>query len=264
MLVEIRSINRVRWHDIPAEKSIAQPLSFTAAVDGNTMRYKVALSEEQLSEIAGRTGYDLSLSFKPSQPHPFWDSPMMRIRLNRGETNIINVVSDIDVLKLAVIKGSGLVAPSINDIGEHYQAEFYIYSEEDEVQRTEAKATLVMNAFKKLEKLSESQKQGVLRILTRKRNVLGRSADFVNTMLFNSINEDPEAFIEYATMTPTRVKSLVLIEESVAEGFLQKEGTSYFYGSDRIGLDRKEAAAFLEEPQNQPMRLRLMELCNIK
>lgn len=263
MLVEIKPVERKRWHDLPKDRTIAQPLTFTAAIDPHTMRYKVALNEEQLQQIADRTGYDLSLSVKPNQAHPFWDSPVMKIKLQRDQTNVIDVKNDIDALKLAVIKGSGLVAPSHGELGAYHRAEFYIYSEEEEVQRGEAKATVTMNAIKKLDELTDAQKKALLRLLTNKR-MGDRTGSFVNTMLFELISKDPVSFLEYANMTPTRLKSLVLIEESAIDGYLQKEGTSYFYGSDRIGFDRKSAAEFLEEPINQPMRLRLMELCGIE
>lgn len=264
MIVEIRPIDRKRWHDLPKDRSIAQPLTFVPAVDPLTMQYKVEMSAEKLEEIAKRTGYDLSLNVKPGVPHPFWDSPMMRVKLRRGETNVFTVNSDVDALRLAVIKGSGLVAGSQADIELNHRAEFYIYSEDEEVEKAEARATIVMNAIKKLDKLTDAQKKSLLRLLTNKRNTSQRTGEFVNTMLFNLINKDPNSFLEYANMTPQRQKSLVLIEESVAEGHLQKEGTSYFYGSDRIGFDRNGAAEFLEQPVNQPMRLRLMELCGIE
>lgn len=263
MLVEIKPVERKRWHDLPKDRSIAQPLTFTAAIDPALMRYNVDLSAERLEEIAKRTGYDLSLQVKPNQAHPFWDSPIMKIKLQRDQTNVMDIKSDVDVLKLAVIKGSGLVAPSLRDLEKYHRAEFYVFSEEEEVERGEAKATITMSAIKKLDELNDAQKRALLRILTNRR-MGDRSASFTNTMLFELISKDPVSFLEYANMTTTRLKSFVIIEESVIDGHIQKEGTSYFYGSDRIGFDRTEAAKFLEEPQNQPMRLRLMELCGIE
>lgn len=263
MLVEIKPVERKRWHDLPKDRSIAQPLTFTAAIDPALMRYKVDISDERLEEIAKRTGYDLSLQVKPNQAHPFWDSPLMKIKLQRDQTNVMDIKSDVDVLRLAVIKGSGLVSPSLRDLEKHHRAEFYVYSEEEEVERGEAKATITMSAIKKLDELNDAQKKALLRILSNRR-IGDRSAGFTNTMLFELISKDPVSFLEYASMTTTRLKSFVIIEESVIDGHLQKEGTSYFYGSDRIGFDRTEAAKFLEEPQNQPMRLRLMELCGIE
>jgi hypothetical protein len=263
MIIEIRPIEKKRWHNLPKDRSISQPLTFTTAIDPALMQYKVAISAKELEEIQKRTGYDLSLTVKPNQPHPFWDSPMMKVKLSRDETTVMNIKSDVDTLKLAIIKGSGLVAHSFQDIENNHRAEFFIFSEDEEVHRNEAKATTTMNAIAKLDKLTDAQKKSLLRLLSNKR-VGDRSGNFINTMLFDIISKDAVAFLDYASMTPTRLKSLVIIEEAVSDGHLQKEGTSYFYASERIGFDRKEAAEFLEQPKNQPMRLRLMELCNIE
>lgn len=263
MIVEIKPIEKKRWHGLPKDRSISQPLTFTAAIDPAKMQYKIALTAKELEDLAAKTGYDLSLTVKPNQAHPFWDSPMMKVKLSRDSTTVMEIKNDVDILKLAIIKGSGLVAPSIGDVDQYHRAEFYIYSEEDEVYRNEAKATITMNAIAKLDKLTEAQKKSLLRLLSNKR-VGDRSGNFINTMLFELISKDASSFLEYASMTPLRLKSLVIIEEATYDGHLQKEGTSYYYASERIGFDRKEAAEFLEQPKNQPMRLRLMELCNIE
>lgn len=263
MIVEIHAIQRESWHELPKDKSIAQAVTFSPAIDPVTMRYRVDIDEKLLSEIQQRTGYDLSLQATPGKQHPFWDTAIMKIKLPRNTTTVREIKNDIDWLWLGVLKGSGLVAPSESEIPNYPRAHFFIYSEEEDILRKEKGATLVMNAIKKMDKLTDSQKRGIVRILTNRRQP-DRSAEFINTVLYDLITKDPTSFLEYANMTPTRVKTLILIEESTIEGYLQKEGTSYFYGADRIGFTRQEAADFLEQPNNQPMRLHLMTKCNLE
>lgn len=265
MIVEIKYGRTNSWHNLPSDRTISQPLTFTAAIDGIKREYKIALPPDELEAIAKRTGYDLSLQVVPGLPHPFWDSNMMRIKLDRASTNTLEIQSDVDKLRLAVIRGSGLVAPSEQALhsGDYPNAEFYIYSEEEQVQRDEAKASKQIRAVTILNEMPDTAAHHLLKLLSNKK--FGkRTVEFTRTALLQKITEDVDVFLSYALMTPQRLRTLVLIEQAVADGHLQKEGTSYFYATDRLGFDREETAKFLEENVNQPLLLRLMELVGDK
>lgn len=265
MIVEIHRINRGSWHNLPPDKNISQPLVFNPAIDGSTRQYRIEMSPDELKEIAARTGYDLSLAVIPGQTHPFWDSPMMRIKLDRSTVNVWEVVSDVDKLRLAVLKGSGLVAPTEQALlnGDYPNAEFYIYSEEEQIQRDEDKASRQIRAVTMLNEMTDASAHHLLKLLSTKK-FTKRSAEFVRTALMGKIMEDVNSFLTYAAMTPERLRTYVLIEEAVMDGKLQKEGTSYFYGSDRLGFTREETANFLEQNVNQPIYQRLLELVGQK
>ncbi len=265
MIVEIHRINRGTWHNLPPDRNISQPLVFNPAIDGSTRQYNIAMSSDELEEIAKRTGYDLSLAVVPGQAHPFWDSPMMRIKLDRATVNVIDVNSDVEKLRLAVIKGSGLVAHTEQALlnGDYPNAEFFIYSEEEQIQRDEDKAARQIRAVTMLNEMTDASAHHLLKLLSTKR-FTKRSAEFVRTALMQKIMEDVNSFITYAAMPTERLRTYVLIEEAVLDGKLQKEGTSYYYGSDRLGFTREETAEFLEQNVNQPIYQRLLELVGQK
>lgn len=259
MQVEIRHYQRETWYEKLSDRSFAQPLSFMARID-ETGHYQIGIEPKDLEEIQSKNPqWDLSTQAVPGQQHPFWDSMQMRVRLERASVNVREIKTDIDRLWLGVVKGSGLVAPSLDELQNYPNAEFYIYNEYDEVSRQTEKSTLIMNALAKLDELSEDTRRYIARLLTKK-PLVSQSNDFVKTVLFQEINKDPKAFLEYSNLSTERAMVLTVIEDAIDRGHLHRVDGQILYGTDRLGFDRGEAADFLMRPENQPMLLRLRQV----
>lgn len=80
-------------------------------------------------------------------------------------------------------------------------------------------------------------------------------------LLFELSQKHPERFKEVANDDDLHISAE--IEEMVGADVIQREGTQYFFLSDKIGSDREKAIAFMKDPENsattQAMRRKLQE-----
>lgn len=261
MIVEIKPIERERWHGLAADKSFAQPVRFTTQVDTDRMEYALDIDTEELEALAKKTGWNLSLQYVPGEMHPFWESNMMKIVLPH-ETVLYDLSNPIERLKYAACRRSPFVAISEKEIGNKPYCTHYIYSEEEQVSEQMTKVAKKNNARKLSMAMPQDKKAFLIRLLKGK-DVQSRSVDVMDVYMDELIEKNADEVIKYATLPDERIYSLAIIDASLRGGFLQKEGTSIYYGSDRIGFDTEEAANYLEQPLNSQMRIRLKELCKL-
>ena len=70
--VQIKPIERVRWHGKTSKEFPNRPVKIEALVDPTTGRYATGLTEEDKVRLEGITGFDLSDIYRNGRPHPFW------------------------------------------------------------------------------------------------------------------------------------------------------------------------------------------------
>ena len=110
-LVEVRPIERERWHGFKGKDAITRPVVLEAFLSNVTGKLATGLTPEDQERLEKLTGYDLSSDYNPNKPHPFWSSPAGFVKLEH-KTNIFDTSKPIDEIKVKMIKDHDLVANS--------------------------------------------------------------------------------------------------------------------------------------------------------
>ena len=86
-LVEVRPIEKERWHGLKGKDAITRPVVIEALLSSTTGKLATGLTPEDRERLEKETGYDLSPDYKAGKPHPFWSSPAAFVKLEH-KTNI--------------------------------------------------------------------------------------------------------------------------------------------------------------------------------
>lgn len=259
MLVEVRPIEGKKWHGKTGKDSFTQPKSIEVLLDTATGKYATGLTEEEAKKYGGILGVDLSDTFNPEEPHPFWGSQSARIKLP-NQTMIFDTSKPSDYVKVKNLKASKFVANSIKELNEGIfpEAEFVIFDEQEEIEIKASKIQKRNKCVKVLSSLTVDQKVDIVQILSKK-SVRNRSQDFIDVEIDAIINEQPDEFLKYVNMDKTETYIRAAILEGINKNALQKEGNAIFYMGDKIANDYEECVKLFLDPQNSKLKVSLLE-----
>ena len=74
-IVEVRPIERERWHGFKGKDSITRPVVIEALLSSTTGKLATGLTQKDRERLEKETGFDLSPDHNPNKIHPFWSSP---------------------------------------------------------------------------------------------------------------------------------------------------------------------------------------------
>ncbi len=259
MKIVVKPIPRKRWHGKEGKESFSRPLSLEVLLDTSTGAYATGLTPSEAEEYSKKLGVDLSSTYYPDKPHPFWGSNAGKIKLP-NHTMIFDDTKPMDFVKIKNLKASKFVANSYKEWedGLFPEAEFYIFDEEEEV---EIKATKIQNRNRCIEvmnKMSLTEKTNMVRILSDK-TVSGRSQNFIDVELANIIDNKTDEFIKYAKMDAAQVTARAQMIECLSLNILVKDGSAITYMGDRIGADFEQALEYFMSPENQMIKISILE-----
>ena len=69
-LIEVRPIEKKRWHGYQGKESFTRPVVIEALINVRTNTYDTGLTEEDRVRLEKVTGFDLSNTYKKDTPHP--------------------------------------------------------------------------------------------------------------------------------------------------------------------------------------------------
>lgn len=261
-LVEIRPIEVKKWHGKTGVESFTRPKTSQALVDENSMSYATGLTNEEIVALNKVVKYDLTNHFDSENPHPFWDSPMSKVKLENF-TMFIDISQPLNYIKVKVMKASKFVANSKADYDEglYPEATHVIY---DESEQAEVLATKVQNeedAIIAASQMTLDRKIEIILALGGK-NLKGQSENFIKVELNKIIKKDTAEFLRYEKMDKVMVASYALVLEALQKSVLNKEGHKIMYMGANIGMDEMEVASYLLDEDNQELRIRIMAQVN--
>ena len=262
-LVEIRPLDIPRWHGKQGKEAFTQPHTIEALYDHSTGGYATGLSEKEEIEYSKKMGgVDLSNHFNQDAPHPFWGSKMGRIKLENA-TMILDDTIALEFVKIKVLKASKFVANSLKDWenGLYPEATHVIYDESEEVGIKATKIQKKKKAVKLSYELDKASQANIVQILTGK-SVRNRSQDFIDIEIDEFINERTDEFLVQAQMDKKDLSIRAAVLEAIFRNILTKEGTSIFYLSDKIGFDFESTIEWFKDPQNQNMKVSILDKLN--
>jgi len=258
-IVEIRpkTASLQPWQGESVENSVMQPLRLRAQL-GPDLRYRVALSADRLKELSERTGYDLSLSGDPDDPHPFWDESKVARVILKNKTNIFDLSNPAHEIQFAIAKSHDFVALDLEDATNRPETKFVIYSQEEAATKKAGKVKLTQDAMIMVSKLNKPTKIKLLMILTGTYHN-NSSNDVIDVATHEQAVSNPKEFLRWAEATKEEIAIRVLLLNSIEEGFISKSGGRIMFGDVELGLTLDDAVATLMKPDSIDIQVRLKE-----
>lgn len=262
MLVEVRPLEIKKWHGKTGKESFSQPKTIEVLYDSNTGKLATGLTEEEAEKYGKILGLDLSDTFLPHAPHPYWSLKAAEIRL-LNSTMIFDTSKPLDYVKVKNLKASKFVANSMKEYeqGLYPFATHVIFDETEEVAAKAGKIQLKNKANKLADKMSVDEKISIIQILSNK-TLRGRSNDFVDVELEQILTERTEDFIRFAKMDKQEVYVRASVLEAIHKNILTKEGTAIYYMGEMLGVDFESTVEWFINPQNQKMKVSILEKLN--
>jgi hypothetical protein len=262
-IIEVKPIQRQKWHELPPEKDFARPFVLEALLDANTHKYATGLSAEDKERLEKATGYDLSDTFDPLNPHVFWSNAVSRVRLE-SRTNLFDISIPINEIKYHIMKASKFVANSQTELekGLYPDAKFVIYDKEEET-AVRAKALEIKSQVHKLiEGMQAKQKADVVQIATGM-SMSNQSNDYITVELDNLIAKLGYPKLLTLLQKDTKRNSVqATIMTACDKRILNKKGDMFFYFDEMLG-DIEGAIDYLLDPKNQTIKMQILEKLNV-
>lgn len=261
--VEVRPIERERWHGYKGKDAFTRPITIEALVSITTGQFATGLSVEDEERLQKLVKYDLSASYMVGTPHPFWNTSAAQIKLSY-KTNIFNIDNPLDEIKVKLMKASDLVANSQKEFedGLFPEALFVIFDEQEELEIKASKAAVRRKVIIESSKLTTTRKAEIVQILSGV-SVRNQSDEFVSLKLDDVIEEkgaDKVLTLIKRDKSRTALHSLVL--EAIYKNVLRKDGSSVYYMDDQLGYDVESAVDYFADPKNQTLKAQILEQLN--
>lgn len=257
-LIEVRPIEREKWHGLKGKDSFARPVVVEALVNVRTSRYDTGLSEEDKERLEKATGLDLSDVYVEGKPHPFW-SFTGQVKLPNS-TKVFDTSKPLDEIMVKMLKASEVVANSVKEYedGKYPFASHVIFDEREEVEIRASKIAIKKEAIIEAAKLSRAKKVEIIQILLNK-GMKKQSDDFLEVELDKLIESNPEKVLNIikADKAETSIHAMVL--EGIEKNVLRKEGSSIYYMDDQLGYDEFSAVNYFKDPSNQKLKAEIIE-----
>lgn len=262
-IVEVRPIEKERWHMKGGKEAFARPVTIEALVNVNTGLFDTGLSKEDRERLETATNYDLSPQYTLGQPHPFWNSPAAVVKLEH-KTNVFDTNKALDEIKVKILKASDLVANSKREFeeGKFPGAIFVIYDEQEEVEVKASKAAVRRQVVIESSKLTKSRKAEIVQILSGV-SVRNQSEDYIDLKIDDMIDEHgPDAVLNLIQRDKKRTTVHAQVLEALYKGVLRKEGTAVYYMDDQLGFDVESAVDYFLDKNNQVLKAQVLEKLN--
>lgn len=266
MIVEIRPIEVKKWHGKTGKDSFTQTKVIEALVNPKTNELVTGLTLEEEKEYSAKlNGIDLSSkTILNGKFHPFYGTKQGRLELPNNPV-FLNTENPLEFLRWKLALASKFVANSMKEYenGMYPDATHVIFDEEQEIKRKASKIQLKNTALKLALKMSLEEKINIIQILKNK-NVKHQSQDFIDVIIDEVTEIQPNDFIKYAKMDSTESYTRALVLEAIGKNILTKEGSAVYYMGDILGSDYEDTVKYFLDPQNQKMKISILEKVNNK
>lgn len=268
--IEVRPIERVRWHGKTGKESFKRPVTIMALVNSRTGKYDTGLNYDEPFKAPDNTenlteaqyygkliGQDLSNIYTPGKPHPFWDNPSSAIKLENS-TMIFDTSNPLDYIRVKVMKASKYVANSMREYqeGKYPLATHVISDEAEEVEIKATKVEMKKKATIEASKLPKERKVQLIHIIAGK-NLKGKSDDFIEVEMDNLVENFTKDLLFWMKADKKTVKVRDEVLEALKKNVLRRNAGKVRYREIELGFDVDEAVDFLSQDVNQELLIRI-------
>lgn len=262
--IEVRPLPHKTWHGKTGKESFKQAIVIEALYDNQTGGYATGLTDKEAQEYGKKIGVSLSSVFNLDEPHPFYGTKKGQVKL-LNQTMFFYTDKPLDFVRVALMKASKFVANSMKEYEEGLfpDATHVIFSEEEEVALKAKKIQLRDKCGEIKIKMTPDEKVNVIQILSETgKSVRGMSPNFIDVELDAIIENKPSEFIRYAQMNKEEVYTRATILEAIQRNVLNKESGALYYMGDIIAPSYEDAVTWFLDPQNQKMKVAILEKLN--
>lgn len=167
---------------------------------------------------------------------------------------ILNLDNPEDELAYKVLSVHPKIQKSITDVNPY--AEYVIHNETDEAKVINEGGSVKIKAYTIFGKLSPEQKRNILKLYPGFVKSDSVSEEIISSKLLQELENNPSKFVELAE--DKNMEMRVLLKDLVAAGILKKNKSSYKYGTDFLGHDEDSTIAFINDPENQSLKITLI------
>jgi hypothetical protein len=258
MKIELRPLPREKWHGKKGKEDFSRPNSIEALYDNETGNYATGLTEEERTQYEAILKVDLSNTWNPEEPHPFWSTNRAKVKLENF-TTFFNTEKPIEFIHWKILKASKYVANNLMDFekGLFPFATHYIFSEEEDVQRKASRAEIVDACYAAKLTMTAETKINIIQVLTN-RIVRYQSSDYINVKLQELIEERPREFYDTTKFDNDVLFSQSIILEAIDKNILQRDGTAITFAGSTIGNSMDEAVKWFLAPERQGQKAIIM------
>lgn len=270
MKVQIRPIPTKRWHGKTGNESFTRPKVIQALVDPDSMTYATGLTEDEEKTLGERLRVDLSKQFTIDKPHPFWDSKMGEVSLE-NRTMLFDTENPLEFIRVKICKNSKYVANSMKEYEEGLfpEATHVIFDESEEVEEKASRVEIKNKAILEVSKLSKGKKVELIMVLSadgsdylRAKNLKGKSDNFVTVEMDKIIEAKSADVLRYLKMDKEDLATNALVLEALQRNVLEKVGHKIMYHESVIGQDIYDVIKYMNAPENQEFKLRILAQVN--
>lgn len=258
MRVEVKPIDKDKWHGKKGKESFAQPKAVEVLYDFAAGKYASGLTEEEEIEYGKKLGVNLTSVWNLNIDHPYYGTAASTIKLP-NHTVLFDDSKPSDFVKVKALKASKFVANSFAEIETSPEAHHYIFSESEEA--VEQSTTLEKNrvAFEYLNKMNLDDKASIVQIISGK-TVRGLQPIFIDGAIATILKDNIDEFIRIAGTSKAEVYTRSQVLEAIHRNILQeKTGGAIYYMDSLIGYDKEAATQWFLNPENQEQKLSILQ-----
>ena len=258
-IVVIRRVQHERWHKIPWEDMPPKALVISPFIDHNSMKYVVGLSAAEIKKYSKLLGKDLTPNYDPEVPHPFWDDPMVYLKIE-GDKLVLNLDEPLGYIKYRIALHHPAVANSLEtyEKGLFPEAECYIDDRRRKIEQRSKDAKTKAKAFKLFAEMPLDRKLAVLSILTGA-SYRGAPEDEIDAALYDEIENSATRFIDVASMNPREMMLRALIVEAQYNRIVSRQHDGYYFFDEKLGDSLEDAARYIARSDKKMLLEKLRE-----
>jgi hypothetical protein len=249
MQVILRPIGWNKWSGILKYKNCFDDLGPYLTRSG-AMYTGLTMEDEK------RLGSLLGLDLSRSSTNPFWVN--FRIRTSVNDI-ILDTDDPLDELKYLFCKGHKRVKGSL--LEQKATADFVLINRDEEAKVENSFNRIKRDAIKEFDKLTPTEIRKALRLFGY--NAENMSSEVAENRLYTFVEANPNKFMDRWVNNKSR-EIEALIEIAISKNIIRRNKNIYKYGSDIIGNSLEDTVNFLMSPNNQDIRLAVMNACETK
>jgi len=248
MIVTLRQTSRDSWSGVRRYRNCSVYLAPYLTRSGGIYTGISPEDEKRLGE-ALRT--DLSPRSE------FWLNFFIRVG---DEDLIIDTSTPEGELRYLFLKNHRRIA---NGLGDKTKpgANYVLINDDEQAKEANKRSQVKRKALKEFDKMSIDDMRKCLRVFGHSPDSM--SSELIEHKLTELVEENPQRFFDRWVDNTLRVSEFH-IKDAVSRNVLRKNLNLYQYGTEIIGRSLEEAVAFLDDPQNQDIKMAIIKQTSAK
>ncbi len=241
MEVILRHKRRDPWANVTKYKSCFDYIGPLLTRSGNV---HTGLTDEEAERL------EEALSFPKGQLAPYssyWKT--FAVKISNNEL-LLDVSRPWDELQYLFLKNHKKVANGLSDMKPG--TDYVLINRDSEAKEANKIAKRKRDAVREFDKLSLEDMRKALRIYGFKADTM--SNELIENKLFEIVEKDPESFFSKWVNNKTKATEY-LIQAAIAKNIMRKSRNVYYYGTEIIGNSLDDTIAYLDNKNNQDLKM---------